>query len=76
MNMIEESDCELPKKMDSCWIGVDNLSVYIKRTDEGVVLDVFARGRETDDAIASTYAYFAEGGENPLDNCDKGGVPE
>jgi hypothetical protein len=46
----------------SCWITVDNISVYIVRTDEGVVVDLFPKGGEADECIASTYAFRAEGG--------------
>jgi hypothetical protein len=57
---LSDSDYELPADQDSVWISVDNISVYVKRTDEGVVVDLFPKGMEMDDAIAGTYAFHAE----------------
>ena len=36
------------------------LSVKVKRTDEGVVVDIFRKEHEDEDPIATTYAYFSE----------------
>lgn len=36
------------------------LSVKVKRTDEGVAVDIFRREHEDEDPIASTYAFFSE----------------
>ena len=45
---------------DSAWISVKGFSVLVKKTDEGVVCDVYARDRENDPCIASTYAFDHE----------------
>lgn len=42
------------------WITVEDMSVFVHRTEEGVIVDIFPRGKEVDDPIASTYAYFGE----------------
>ena len=46
------------------WITVKgrprSLSVKVKRTDEGVVVDIFRKGEEDSDPVATTYAYFGE----------------
>ncbi len=55
-----ENDYTLREGYISCWITVDNLSVYIVRTDEGVVVDIFPRWREEDESLASCYAFNAE----------------
>jgi hypothetical protein len=57
---LSDADYELPANQDSVWISVDNISVYVKRTDEGVVVDLFPKGKEMDGAIAGTYAFRAE----------------
>lgn len=57
---VEETDYTLRPGRRSCWITVDNISVYIVRTDEGVVVDLFPRFRENDESIGSTYAFNAE----------------
>ena len=51
------------KPQDSTWITVGNISVYIKHEDEGVVVDLYARGVEDRHSLASTYAFFNEAKE-------------
>jgi hypothetical protein len=56
-----ESESEYVLVEDNCWIRVGNLSVYVKKTDEGVVVDIYPLGWESEDpALASTYAWFQE----------------
>ena len=51
-------------KDNSCWIDVDNLTVYIHKTDEGVIVDIYGKkdGKTLADEgpISSTYAFFNE----------------
>lgn len=47
----------------SAWVQVGNIAVYIHETDEGVVCDMFANGREIDEPLASCYAFFNEAEE-------------
>lgn len=54
------TDYVLDPKANSCWITVDVFSIYIHRTDEGVVVDIFARRNEMDEPMASTYAFTNE----------------
>ena len=42
------------------WFSVNGLSVRIKATDEGVVVDIYPEGKEDEDSIASTYAFSNE----------------
>ncbi|NCA83799.1 MAG: hypothetical protein EOM72_13860 [Opitutae bacterium] len=58
--LLTADDYQLPARRDHVWITVNNLSVYIRRTDEGVVVDLFPVQREMDERLASTYAFFAE----------------
>lgn len=62
-NPNEENDYVLEGK--AAWITVGNISVYIHKTDEGVVADMYAKHcEEMDDALlATTYAFFAEAKE-------------
>jgi len=48
---------------ESAWVTVGAISVYIKKTDEGVVVDLYPTGDEMNDSIASTYAFFDEAKE-------------
>lgn len=59
----EETDAELASSAESTWIGVKDFSVYIKKTDEGVVVDIYAKGYEDCEALTSTYAFDSEAEE-------------
>lgn len=60
LKQTDETDYELVEKAGSCWIRTGCLSVYIRRNDEGVSVDIYPAGSESDEAIASTYAFFSE----------------
>jgi len=45
---------------ESVWITVKGHSIYINPTDEGVVVDVYAKGAENNGTIATTYAFDTE----------------
>ena len=45
------------------WVTVKGFSVRIHVTDEGVVVDIFEKGREDEGPITSTYAFDAECGD-------------
>jgi len=52
-----EADYTLNPEYASCWITVDNFSVYIFRRPCGeLFVDIYKRGEESEDPIASTYA--------------------
>ena len=55
------SDYTLNDDSTSVWITVKNLSVYVRKTDEGVVCDIFPKGREDEDSICSCYALDSDG---------------
>lgn len=56
-----DSDYTLDQNSDSVWITVKGFSVYIKKTDEGVVCDIFEKGKESSyDSLASTYVFDSE----------------
>ena len=55
--LYEETDAELARSAESTWVGVGkDFSVYIKKTEEGVVVDIYARGLEDCNAISTCYA--------------------
>ncbi len=64
MPVLKEEDYELPEDQTSVWITVNAISVRAFRTDEGVGVDLYPVGRESEDAIASTYALNDEGEED------------
>lgn len=50
----------LAPRAQGAWITVDTLSVNVKRTDEGVVVDLYPLDDEDGTALASTWALFAD----------------
>ena len=44
----------------SCWITVGNISVYIKKGDDGVSVDLYPLGDEMASSLASTWLTYAE----------------
>lgn len=54
---LDGRDCEMPPELRSVWVGVKDFSIYIVRTDEGVVVDIFARGHEDSGSLGSTYVF-------------------
>jgi hypothetical protein len=69
MNMSDEieltdNDYFIAKDHAGVWIRVDNISVWVRRTDEGVVVDLWSKESEmADEPIASAYAFFSEAAE-------------
>ena len=55
-----EHDYKLHDRRNRVWITVNNISVYIVRTDEGVSVDLFPRNEEMNDSIAGCWALFDE----------------
>jgi len=56
----EESDAVLAPNADSTWVGVKEFAIRIIKTDEGVVVDVYAKGYEDCTTLVSTYAFDSE----------------
>lgn len=56
----EEGTTDFVLKHDSAWVTVKGFSVYLKQTDEGVAVDIYPKGEEDGEAIASTYAFDSE----------------
>lgn len=54
-----DSDYELKENHGSCWVTVDNISVYIVRNDEGVSVDLYPHFCENNEALGSTSVTFA-----------------
>ena len=56
-----DTDYTLNENHYCVWITVENISVCVKRTDEGVVVDLYPKEGEHDETIATTYAFDNEG---------------
>jgi len=59
-----DSDYQLKEKAGSCWVEVDGFAIYICRTDEGVVVDIYESGSEMDESLAGCYAFTNELGSD------------
>ena len=57
-NTIEDAGYELAE--GAAWFAVKDFSIRIHSTDEGVIVDVYPKGRECEDLIAATYAFDSE----------------
>ena len=61
--LVAESDSDFVMKdsHSSCWVTVNNISVYIQQTDEGVAVDLWPHGLEADDlSISGTWLTYSE----------------
>lgn len=68
MILDEETDAVVADKAESTWITIKNFSVYVVKTDEGIVVDIYAKGCEDCDTLASTYAFDTEAADMQEDN--------
>jgi len=48
----------LNPRHSSVWITIDNISVYLRRQDWGVCIDLYPIGQEDKDSLASTWLTF------------------
>lgn len=71
LKRISDTDYELKEDQNSVWITVDNISVYIRRTDEGVSVGLYPKGREMDDEICGTWCLFTEAEEPECSGCGR-----
>ena len=61
LTKVSDNECVLAK--GSCWITVGSISVYVVKTDEGVVVDLYPLGCEDAVGLGSIWATFAEAQE-------------
>lgn len=59
----EYGDFVLRDEAQSIWITIGNISVYVRRTDEGVAVDLYPKGYEMEDSIVGTWCLDSEGKE-------------
>jgi hypothetical protein len=62
LQAISSNEYELKPKETVAWIGIDDISAAIRRTDEGVIVDLYAKGME-DESICGTGLTFGEAAE-------------
>lgn len=53
-------DYVLPEGHDGVWIRVDTISVWVRRSEDSVAVDLFCNHGEMDNPLASTYAHFSD----------------
>jgi hypothetical protein len=59
-----DSDGDYILDEGSCWIQVGNLSVHVKKEDEGVAIDVYPLDDENEAALTSSYTFFTDAAED------------
>jgi len=59
-----DTDYELNDNYNSCWVTVGNISVYVRRTTDGVSVELLPHYKEDKPPIASAYATFADASED------------
>jgi hypothetical protein len=52
----EETDAIMASDSATTWITVDDFSIYIKRTEDGVDVGIYARGFEDCNSLSECYA--------------------
>lgn len=57
---LKDGDYTLAEGEAGVWIAVDSIAVRVRRTDEGVVVDLYPNHDELSEPLASTYAFFGE----------------
>ena len=63
--LTKKSDNEYELGESSCWITVNNISVYVQRTDEGVAVDLWPVGLEDRPlSVSGTWLTFVEAQED------------
>lgn len=60
LKAVSSDEFELVANEPSAWVTVDNISVYIRRNDEGVSVDLFPKGHENMESPAGTWLTFDE----------------
>lgn len=62
-NQYEYQVHNLPRN-EGVWIRVENFDVQLKRTDEGLAVDIFGfHDEQREESLASTYAFDSEAEE-------------
>lgn len=57
---IKLKDLDYTLMEGGAWFTVDNISVRLSKTDEGVVCDMYPVDREEGSPLATAYAFFAD----------------
>lgn len=63
----DDTDFKLKDEAINVWIAVGNISVEIRKTDEGVIVNLLPLHREMENELGSTFAYFSEAEEESGD---------
>lgn len=61
--LTHEEGCDYILNEDNCWIAVENLSVQLRKQDEGLSIYVYPLHREYEDSITETWVLWTEGAE-------------
>ncbi len=57
---VSPDEFELKPDYDGIWLTINNISLRVRRTDEGVDVRFYALNDENSDALAESFVTFAE----------------
>lgn len=60
LSSVSKTEYSLKPTHSFVWITVDNISVYLRRHDDNVSVDLYPVGQENSDSLAGTYLSFDE----------------
>lgn len=56
-NVLTDTDYTMRPDLQSVWITVDGISVYILRTDDGARVELYVAGEEMDEPLDVAYGF-------------------
>lgn len=63
LKAVSSDEYELNADTRSAWVQVDNITVYVRRDDEGVSVDLYPVGQEDAESLAGAWLTFGEAEE-------------
>ena len=56
----DSNDYLMDPNAESAWITVNNVSIYVRQTDESVTVSLFPKGREDDSPLDVAHTNYAD----------------
>lgn len=63
----EAADFLLVPDAPSAWVRIDNIAVHLRRTEDGVIVELFPSGAEDEEALASCHEFFQDAASAVVD---------
>ena len=56
-NVLTDTDYTMGPDLQSLWVTVDKISVYIRRTDDGARVELYVAGEEMDEPLDVAHGF-------------------